>query len=97
MYIGDTGIAGLHHLVHEVVDNAIDEAMAGYCRNITIRLNRTEAARHRRRRGIPVGPMTHENPELNGKSALEVCMTVLHAGASLTGRVQGLRRAARVG
>ncbi len=81
MYIGDTGLAGLHHLVYEVVDNSIDEAMAGRCRNIGVRLTAgggcvvTDDGS-----GIPVGPIQHENPQLNGKPAVEVCMTVLHAG-----------------
>jgi len=81
MYIGDTGIAGLHHLVHEVVDNAIDEAMAGFCRNIVVKLNADGSCTVRDDgRGFPVGPMTHENPQLNGRPAVEICMTVLHAG-----------------
>lgn len=81
MYIGDTGIAGLHHLVHEVVDNAIDEAMAGYCRNITVRLNTDGSCSViDDGRGFPVGPMVHDNPDLDGKPAVEICLTVLHAG-----------------
>ncbi|MBN1342005.1 MAG: DNA gyrase subunit B [Phycisphaerae bacterium] len=81
MYIGDTGIAGLHHLVYEVVDNSIDEAMASRCDKIDVRLTGdggcvvTDNGS-----GMPVGPIEHSNPLLNGKSAVEVCMTVLHAG-----------------
>jgi len=81
MYIGDTGLAGLHHLVYEVLDNSIDEAMAGRCRTITVRLTSsggcvvTDDGS-----GIPVGPIQHENPQLNGRPAVEICMTVLHAG-----------------
>ncbi|NLA08180.1 MAG: DNA topoisomerase IV subunit B, partial [Parcubacteria group bacterium] len=77
MYIGSTGIDGLHHLIYEVVDNAIDEAMAGYAKNIEVRL----LDNHRVRvqddgRGIPIDihPQTK-------KSSLETVMTVLHAGA----------------
>ncbi len=81
MYIGGTGHAGLHHLVYEVVDNAIDEAMGGFCSNILVKLNADGSCTVRDDgRGIPVGPMEHENPQLNGKPALEVVMTVLHAG-----------------
>ena len=81
MYIGDTGASGLHHLVYEVVDNAIDEAMAGFCKNVVIKLGADGRCMvSDDGRGIPVGPMKHENPNLNGRPALEVVMTVLHAG-----------------
>ena len=87
MYIGDTGVAGLHHLVYEVVDNAIDEAMAGFCDEISVRLGADGSCTVQDNgRGIPVGPMAHPNPDINGKPAVEICMTILHAGGKFDRR-----------
>ena len=84
MYIGSTGLAGLHHLIWEVVDNSVDEAMAGFCSSIRVVLLADGGCRvEDDGRGIPVDP--YPSGPHKGKSAAEVVLTVLHAGGKFGG------------
>src|SRR5438552_14553305 len=79
MYIGSTGVQGLHHLVYEVVDNSVDEALAGYAKNISVTIRKDNSITVLDDgRDIPTDNMN--DPKYKNKSALEIVLTVLHAG-----------------
>lgn len=82
MYIGDTQLHGLHHLIWEAVDNSVDEAQIGFCNSIMVKINADGSCMVRDNgRGIPVEPYSlPDNPKIDGKPTLEVVLTVLHAG-----------------
>lgn len=81
MYIGGTDLRALHHLVYEVVDNSIDEAMAGFADTVAVTVNADgSVCVLDNGRGIPIAPKKHENPAYDGKPAVEIVLTVLHAG-----------------
>ncbi|MGE4198394.1 MAG: DNA gyrase subunit B, partial [Phycisphaerales bacterium] len=81
MYIGGTGVGPLHHMIYEVVDNSIDEAMAGFASTVAVTVNADGSCTVvDNGRGIPIGPKKHDNPAYDGKPAVEIVLTVLHAG-----------------
>jgi len=81
MYVGGAGPEGLHHLVYECVDNAIDEVMAGYATEVFVTIGVDGSCMVQDDgRGMPVDPMRHENPAINGRPAVEVILTEVHAG-----------------
>ncbi|MFO0963884.1 MAG: DNA gyrase subunit B [Phycisphaerales bacterium] len=86
MYVGGTGPEGLHHLVYECVDNAIDEVMAGYATEVKVTIGVDGSCLIQDDgRGMPVDPMKHENPAINGRPAIEVILTEVHAGGKFDG------------
>ena len=81
MYIGGTDVRALHHMVWEVVDNSIDEAMANFADTVAVTIHADGSCSVLDNgRGIPLGPKKHENPAYDGKPAVEIVLTVLHAG-----------------
>ncbi len=81
MYVGGTGLSALHHLVYECVDNSIDETMAGFATQVLVRLGVDGSCTViDDGRGMPVDPMKSENPKIDGRPAIEVILTELHAG-----------------
>jgi DNA gyrase subunit B len=88
MYVGGVGLNALHHLVYECVDNAIDEVMVGYATSVTVCLGVDGSCTViDDGRGMPIDPMKHENPNINGRPAVEVIMTALHAGGKFDDNV----------
>ena len=88
MYIGDTSKKGFHHLLWEVVDNSVDEAMGGHCDNIGVTLNVDGSATvSDNGRGIPVEPQKHGR--YKGMPTIEMALTVLHAGGKFEGNYGG--------
>ncbi|MFM8639196.1 MAG: DNA gyrase subunit B, partial [Planctomycetota bacterium] len=86
MYVGGAGPEGLHHLVYECVDNAIDEVMAGYATEVFVTIGVDGSCTVKDDgRGMPVDPMRHENPAINGRPAVEVILTEVHAGGKFDG------------
>ena len=88
MYIGSTDQRGLHHLIYEIVDNSVDEFMAGYCSSVTVTIREDGSVLVQDDgRGIPV-----DKHPTTGMTALETVMTTLHAGGKFGGSIRGLRR-----
>lgn len=86
MYVGGTGMEGLHHLVYECVDNAIDEVMGGHATMVTVTLGVDGSCTViDDGRGMPVDPMRHDNPAIDGRPAVEVILTEVHAGGKFGG------------
>ena len=88
MFVGGVGLSALHHLVYECVDNSIDEVMAGHATSVTVCLGVDGSCTViDDGRGMPIDPMKHENPAVDGRSAVEVIMTELHAGGKFDDNV----------
>ena len=86
MYVGGTGLSALHHLVYEAVDNSIDEVMVGHASSVTVRIGVDGSCTvSDDGRGMPIDPMKSDNPTIDGRPAVEVIMTELHAGGKFDG------------